>query len=54
MRYQIDYQPERKRHEIADVLPDRRLPLEAAAGEAAIVDQRNPERPFTFGRVAAE
>src|SRR5579862_1517866 len=41
-RHQIDHQPQRKRHEVADVLADRRLPLETAAGEAAVVDERLP------------
>ena len=38
-RHHVDHHLERERDEIADVRTDRRLPLESAAGEAAIVHQ---------------
>src|ERR1700731_78024 len=50
-RHQIDDQPQRKRHEIADVLADRRLALKAATGEAAVVDQSFPQHALGFGRI---
>src|ERR1700694_5464272 len=43
-RHEVDDEPQWKRHEVADVLADWRLALEAAAGAAAVADQRLPSR----------
>ena len=54
LRHEIDHDAQRKRDEVGDVRPDRHLPLEALAGEPAVIDQRVPQRALGVGRVAPE
>ena len=41
-RHHVEHQAQVERHEIVDMRSDRHLALEAAAGKAAIVDERGP------------
>ena len=51
-RHDVDDGSQRKRYEIGDMRTNRNQPLEAA-GEAPVVDQRDPQRPLRVGRDCA-
>ena len=52
--HQLDRHPQRKRHHVGDVRPDRHLALEAVADEAPVAHESVPELALGLGRIAAQ
>src|ERR1043166_4377120 len=53
-RSEIDHGAQRERHHVDNMASDRRLPLEAVSGEAAVLGERVPQQALGLGRITPQ